>query len=95
MPWGDEELYRTSRGMSRNIVVSGRRTSMRLDSSLWLVLEEIARREGRSIPELCTQVDERRGEMSLTAGVRAGLVDYLWSALRAAEGKEQAKKFGE
>ncbi len=88
MPWGEEELYRTSRGMSRNIVVSGRRTSMRLDSSLWMVLEEIAKREGRTIQDLCTQVDERRGSMSLTAGVRAGLVDYLWSALREAEGKK-------
>ncbi len=92
MPWGDEELYRTSRGMSRNIVVSGRRTSMRLDSSLWVVLEEIARREGRTIQDLCTQVDKRRGAMSLTAAVRAGLVDYLWSALREVEIKEQVKK---
>ena len=91
MPWGDEELYRTSRGMSRNIVVSGRRTSMRLDSSLWMVLEEMARREGCTIQDLCTQVDQRRGAMSLTAAVRAGLVDYLWSALRVEEDKKEHK----
>ena len=30
--------------------------------------------------------------MSLTAAVRAGLVDYLWSALREAEIQEQVKK---
>ena len=88
MPWGDEELYRASRAVSRNIVVSGRRTSMRLDSSLWFVLEEIARREGRTVQDLCTQADQRRGEMSLTAAVRAALVDYLWSALRAEEGQK-------
>lgn len=57
-----------------------------------MVPEEIARREGRTMQDLCTQVDQRQGAMSLTAAVRAGLVDYLWSALRAEEGKKQRRR---
>jgi predicted DNA-binding ribbon-helix-helix protein len=76
MTWGSEELFRTSRQVSRNVVVSGRRTSMRLESSLWEALEEIARREGGSVNDLCGRIDARRGDMSLTGAVRAALVSY-------------------
>ena len=88
MAWGSDDLFRSSRRLSRNVVVSGRRTSMRLESSLWAALEEIARREGGTVHDLCTLVDMRRGEMSLTAAVRAGLVHYFWNKLKLSEGSE-------
>jgi len=85
MTWGSEELFRTSRQVSRNVVVSGRRTSMRLESSLWDALEEIARREGGNVNELCGRIDSRRGDMSLTGAVRAALVSYYREMLETAE----------
>jgi len=85
MTWGNEELFKTSRQVSRNVVVSGRRTSMRLESSLWDALEEIARREGGSVNELCGRIDSRRGEMSLTGAVRAALVSYYRDMLEDIE----------
>ena len=85
MTWGNEELFRTSRQVSRNVVVSGRRTSMRLESSLWDALEEIARREGGSVNELCGRIDSRRGDMSLTGAVRAALVSYYRKMAETAE----------
>ena len=85
MTWGNEELFRTSRQVSRNVVVSGRRTSMRLESSLWDALEEIAQREGGSVNELCGRIDSRRGDMSLTGAVRAAMVCYYRHMLDAVE----------
>ena len=85
MTWGNEELFRTSRQVSRNVVVSGRRTSMRLESSLWDALEEIVQREGGSVNELCGRIDSRRGDMSLTGAVRAALVCYYRNMLEAVE----------
>jgi predicted DNA-binding ribbon-helix-helix protein len=58
---------------------------MRLESSLWEALEEIARREGGSVNDLCGRIDSRRGEMSLTGAVRAALVSYYRDMLVSAE----------
>lgn len=58
---------------------------MRLESSLWDALEEIARREGGSVNELCGRIDSRRGEMSLTGAVRAALVSYYRDMLEDVE----------
>jgi len=58
---------------------------MRLESSLWDALEEIARREGGNVNELCGRIDSRRGDMSLTGAVRAALVSYYREMLETAE----------
>jgi len=76
MPWGDTNATDLIHYVSRNVVVSGRRTSMRLEANLWDALGEIAHRERCSVNELCSRVDARRGRMSLTAAVRASLVQY-------------------
>jgi len=76
MPWGNQELFESSRQVSRNVTVTGRRTSMRMESSLWEALEEIARRERCSVNELCNRIDARRRELSLTGAVRVALVGY-------------------
>jgi predicted DNA-binding ribbon-helix-helix protein len=58
---------------------------MRLESSLWEALEEIARREGGSVNDLCGRIDARRGDMSLTGAVRAALVSYYREELETVE----------
>lgn len=52
---------------------------------MWDALEEIARREGGSVNDLCGKIDSRRGDMSLTGAVRAALVSYYREMLETAE----------
>jgi len=39
--------------ISRNITVSGHRTSMRLEPEMWDALAEVCRREGASLHDVC------------------------------------------
>lgn len=64
----------------RNVTVSGRRTSLRMEPELWDAAEEIARREGLILNQLCTQVDQRRGTANLTASLRVAIVAYFRAA---------------
>jgi predicted DNA-binding ribbon-helix-helix protein len=66
--------------VNRNVVIDGHRTSMRLESSMWEALEEIAAREGLSVSQLCEQVDRRRRQSSLTAAMRVFIVSYFRTA---------------
>lgn len=55
-----------------NIRIHGRRTSIRMEPELWSILEEIARRRGASIHQLCSQVaSERQHGQTLTSAVRS------------------------
>lgn len=65
---------------SRNLVVSGRRTSIRLEPQIWDAFQEIARREGHTISELVALIDKRRRQTSLTAAIRAFIVTYYRAA---------------
>ncbi len=67
--------------INRNIIVDGRRTSVRLEAEMWADLRDICRREGRTIHELCTMINERRpDERSLTSSIRVFLISYYRSA---------------
>lgn len=64
----------------RNVTVSGRRTSLRMEPLLWDSLKDICERENCTTNELCTMVDRRRGESNLTASLRVFIVSYFRSA---------------
>ena len=66
--------------VSRNIIVSGHRTSMRLERAMWEALFEVCRRERNTIHAICTHVDETRHESSLTAALRVFIVTYFRTA---------------
>jgi len=72
--------HRASTLVSRNVSVNARRTSLRLEPPMWDALEEIARRERMTIHQLCTQVDARRHESSLTAAIRVFTLSYFRAA---------------
>lgn len=83
--------------VSRNITVDGRRTSIRLEPTMWEALQEISDREGISIHQFCTQVDQHRHESSLTAAIRVAILMYYRRAMmggaesgQAAEGADEA-----
>jgi predicted DNA-binding ribbon-helix-helix protein len=67
----------TSTLVSRNVTVSGRRTSMRLEASMWDAFFDIAEREHTNLDNLCTRIDEQRQESSLTAAVRVFIMNYF------------------
>ena len=63
--------------VNRNVTVAGHRTSMRLEPSMWDALGEICRREGKTIHDVCSDVDFQRHESALTAALRAFIVLYF------------------
>lgn len=65
----------------RNVKVSGRRTSLRMEPYIWDSLKEICDRENLSLNDVCTQIDQRRGEANLTASIRVFIVSYYRSAI--------------
>ncbi|MGO1119309.1 ribbon-helix-helix domain-containing protein [Rhodovibrionaceae bacterium A322] len=73
-PSGDSPL------VARNVVVGGRRTSLRLEPSMWEALQEISLREALSVSQLCTRIDERRVASGLTAAVRVYILSYFRAA---------------
>lgn len=63
--------------VSRNISLADRRTSIRLEPEMWDALNEICAREGRSVHEICTEIDRERNCSALTAGVRVYIINYF------------------
>lgn len=49
---------------------------MRLEPQMWDSLEKIARTEGVTINNLCTQIDLRRRNMGLTSATRVFIICY-------------------
>jgi len=54
---------------SQNIMIGGHRTSMRLEPSMWDALEDIARREGVSVNDLCSRIKVRLDEQARRRGI--------------------------
>lgn len=47
---------------------------------MWDALGEVCRRESKNANELCTMIDARRNESSLTAAVRVFILAYFMAA---------------
>lgn len=66
----------------RNVTVSGRRTSLRMEPLLWDSLKEISERENLSINRICSEIDRRRGCANLTAALRVFIISYYRNAMQ-------------
>jgi predicted DNA-binding ribbon-helix-helix protein len=66
--------------VSRNVSVRGRRTSIRLEPSMWEALFEIVEREGRSLSAIVSLIEEERRASSLTSAIRTFIVAYFRDA---------------
>ena len=64
----------------RNIVVRGKRTSVRLEPEMWEALQEIVQMQGLTINQLVTQLNRRRSDSSLTSTIRVYIVEFYRSA---------------
>ncbi|MGB8274865.1 MAG: ribbon-helix-helix domain-containing protein [Alphaproteobacteria bacterium] len=71
--------------VNRNVTVSGHRTSMRLEPAMWEALEEICTRENLTIHAVCSLVDARRTQSSLTAAMRVFILGYFRASTLQAE----------
>ena len=54
----------------RSFTLAGHRTSIALEPEFWAVLEETARRSGRSLAALVLEIDKARGEHPLASALR-------------------------
>ena len=66
--------------INRNVTVTGRRTSVRLEQPMWDALEEICRRERKIMNQLVTEIDQSRQESILTAAIRVTIMRYFKDA---------------
>ena len=72
---------------SRTVVIGGRPTQVRLEPSYWEALDEISRREDRTVDDLCTDLKarldsqaRRRPPVSVANAVRVFVVGYFRQA---------------
>jgi predicted DNA-binding ribbon-helix-helix protein len=73
----------------RNIVVAGKRTSVRLEPEMWEALREIVALQGFSVNQLVTELHRRHSASSLTSAIRVYIVEFYRSAARDALRDEQ------
>ena len=69
----------------KNVIVNGRRTSMRLDKETWISLRDICARERLSIHELCSKIDNVKGKSGLSSATRLFVLTYFRFALNKYE----------
>ena len=67
--------------VSRNIMVFGRRTSVRLEAVWWDALAEICRREALTLHDLCDGIAEAKETGNLTAAIRLFALNYFRAAV--------------
>ncbi len=67
--------------INRNVTVNGHRTSMRLEPAMWEAMEDICHREHLSVHEVCSYVELRRTQSSLTAAMRVFILGYFRAAV--------------
>lgn len=68
----------------RNVIIDGKRTSMRLEAAFWDGLVEIARREEVTVGALCTRLAgelETLSAGSLSSAVRVYVLSYFRTAI--------------
>jgi len=69
----------------KNVIVNGRRTSMRLDRETWISLADICEREGLTIHELCSKIDSAKGQSGLSSATRLFVLTYFRCVLNKYE----------
>lgn len=74
-------MNRRNGGVTKNVVVGGKRTSMCLEPLVWRLLEEVCIRQGLTLHQLCTRIDAKdSGDGSLTSAVRMHVLEYFVAA---------------
>jgi predicted DNA-binding ribbon-helix-helix protein len=69
-----------SRLVNRNVFASRGRTSIRLEPEFWTALEEICRREGKTLHEVVTHMEQNGWPGKRTSTVRVQILLYFHEA---------------
>ena len=75
--------------LTRNVIVNGRRTSIRLGPRMWDAVDRIAEREKVALCEIMAQAKRRHSSGAFTAAVREFTVEYWMNAAEPPQ-QEQA-----
>ncbi|MGE3769771.1 MAG: ribbon-helix-helix domain-containing protein [Bdellovibrionales bacterium] len=75
-----EKICPRSSLVIRNVVVCGRRTSIRLEPEMWGSLQEICKREKCTAHDIATMIASAKGIGSLTAAMRVFIMIYFRQA---------------
>ena len=67
--------------LCKNVVVNGRRTSMRLDKETWQALSDICKRENITLYKLCSLIDNSKGNSGLSSATRLFVLSYYRRSL--------------
>lgn len=62
---------------TRNVIVGGHRTSVRLEPALWEAFDEICRRERKSPRAVCSEAAALRREGGFTSALRVYILAYF------------------
>lgn len=71
--------------ITQNVVVGGRRTSVRLEGILRDALTDVCDRQGIDVHQFCEAARRRYPHYGLTGAVRCSLVEYYWDSVRLGE----------
>ncbi|SCA57937.1 hypothetical protein MTBPR1_70209 [Candidatus Terasakiella magnetica] len=74
--------------VSRNVVISGQRTSFRLEPEMWSALDHICEEEHTNLHTLCTWISDYKPRSNRTSAIRAFIVAYLRAQL---DGKKSSQ----
>ncbi|GEM_PF-1986089 len=64
----------------RNISVSGKRTSLKLEKEIWVAIDDICSIERITIDDLMTQLDATQGMINRASKIRCFAVSYFRNA---------------
>lgn len=79
----ERESFRSSLVM-HNVIIDGRRTTVRVEPVMWDTLRGIARQQKVTLNDLVSDINRRRTDSGLTSAIRVYVVIYLSGALRKA-----------
>jgi len=63
--------------LKRSITVAGHRTSISLEPEFWEALQELCRRNGRSLASIVGEIDRGRGDRNLSSALRVWVLAQI------------------
>ena len=66
----------------RSLTITGHRTSISLEDDFWDALKDMARAQGRSVPDTISAIDAGRGPNGLSSAIRGAVLDFYRSKSR-------------
>lgn len=74
--------------LTRNVVIDGKRTTIRLESAIWDAVEDLCARENISRHELCSRVEAGRDGLNRAQAIRAVVMNYFRFSLVSSDSSE-------